>query len=517
MEFCSILFGTEEEQFRGDGARFRVPEYFVDLNLDQVIKGILKGREEYRLEEFFYTGISDVKTLEYRLQIMRDFEDKGLLEGLKAFSFVMKKVRAYVGFSKTVHKQVQRKKWVLDACYTYCCGVNQLCSDLLRFQPCSKGLALFMTWLLPYQQSQAFQAVFTQSERLVKAFKNLRYLLQIENGKLSVFLDEMDTDYGKELSETFGKLLGLDFCTEIRMFTDLEMCALEARILEAVKNLNGEPFQELEAFCCGKEDFFHNVIFRFERELQFYLAYLEYMELFLQTGLPFTYPCYTQSKTLDVVEGYDLALAAKILKDEASPVCNDFYLYGQERIFVCTGPNQGGKTTFARTFGQIAHLASLGLPVPCRKALLYPFDHLFTHFSTNEDLSNNAGRLREELVRLRAMQSKMTDSSLVIMNELFASTTSQDAYQMGKKILEGLLALDCIGLYVTHIYELSSFSEKLVSLVAEVTQQKGLLRTYRMIRKAASAEVYANSIVDRYRLSYQQIKERLSHERELAL
>jgi len=104
---------------------------------------------------------------------------------------------------------------------------------------------------------------------------------------------------------------------------------------------------------------------------------------------------------------------------------------------------------------------------------------------------------------------KVTANSIVLINELFASTTSHDAYTMGKKILDFFLALDCICLYVTHIHELAQISKKTISLIATVNSSQEAVRTYKILRKASDGYAYANSIVEKYNLTYSQIKERI--------
>jgi DNA mismatch repair protein MutS len=507
--FHSILFPGPQPP--ADRHTSEASSVFSDLNLDQVINAVTAGRDEYDLRPFCATPLRDVDTIIYRHEVLRDIERSPVADALRRFAQRFRELRQHLTLISNLRYKHNRNGWFLHAVTIYGEALLSLKSDLQHANLNSRGLLAFRDYLAECTVSDYFTELIAQAQRIRASLSTVRYCVLVSGLTVRVRRYEEEADYSAEVSQCFDKFrqrAAADYRVAFPDGPDTDH--VEAQILDCVARLYPEIFAELDQFCTANWDFQDQAIRRFDREIQFYLAYLEFINKLQSAGLQFCYPrIATKDKAVHVRDGFDLALAAKLIPEQSPVVCNDFYLRGNERILVVSGPNQGGKTTFARTFGQVHYLASLGLTVPGSDARLFLFDQIFTHFAREEDLTTLRGALANDLVRLAAILDRATSDSIVILNEIFNSTTIYDATFLGRKIIDRIMKRDALCVCVTFVDELASLSENTVSMVSTVVRHNPALRTYKIVRKPADGLAYALAIAEKYRVTYQWLIERL--------
>jgi DNA mismatch repair protein MutS len=488
------------------------PPFFRDLNLDQVCAGVTAGREQYDLAPFFRAPLSDAAAVQYRHEVLRDLEQQETARAVVGFAERMRTVRDSLAQARKLRYRYQKESWFLGATQGYCAAVSALADALGQAELASRGLTTLREYLAGYAASPEFASLAGEAADVARALDGVTYCVNIRGPRVTVTRYEGEDDFSADVVATFAKFASgttKNYRATFRSWP--EMDHVQEWIADRVARLFPAEFAALDAFCARHGRFEDETVAAFDREVQFYLGYLDFIAPMKTAGLEFCYPrVSTGDKETDVSGAFDLALAAKLAPRFADVVANDFRLSGQERIIVVTGPNHGGKTTFARMVGQLHYLASLGYPVPASSARLFLPDRIFTHFEREEDLATLRGKLADELARIREALKAATGSSLLVMNESFASTTVRDATFIGERILTQMTELGLIGLYVTFLDELASSTPACVSMVGTVNPDDPAERTYKIVRKPADGLAYAAAIARKYRLAYPQLKERLA-------
>jgi DNA mismatch repair protein MutS len=510
VEFHSILFRDTADSGRVD--RAVAPECFVDLNLDQIVAAITAGREEYNLKPFFYLPLQDLDAIAFRHEVMHDLADPELFDNIRAFTQAMRQVREHLALSDKVRHPLQQQRWFLEATAAYCHATLRLVSDLSKAELGSRGMLGFRAYVSGYVADENFESLRRSAEDLVARLASIEYGVLIQDTRVDVRQYEGEPDYSAQVLATFARFRqGAAQGYKFDFADPPEVNHIEGQILDRMALLNAPAFTKLSAHFATRRDFPAPTILRFDREVQFYIAYIEHMARFEGKALHFCYPQVTATRAeIYNDEGFDLALANALLAPDATPVCNDFRLASPERIIVVSGPNQGGKTTFARTFGQLHYLASLGCPVPGRRAQLYLFDRIFTHFERSEQMVSLRGKLQDDLIRVNKILTAATPRSIIIMNEIFTSTTLRDAISLSHKIAGTIIDLDLYCVWVSFIDELSALGETTVSMVSTVIPGNPTQRTFQIVRRPADGLAYAISIAEKYRLTYDMIRQRVA-------
>ncbi|MEX3011213.1 DNA mismatch repair protein MutS [Hoeflea sp. TYP-13] len=131
-------------------------------------------------------------------------------------------------------------------------------------------------------------------------------------------------------------------------------------------------------------------------------------------------------------------------------------------IWLLTGPNMGGKSTFLRQNALIAIMAQMGSFVPAGSAHIGVVDRLFSRVGASDDLARGRSTFMVEMVETAAILNQASDRSLVILDEIGRGTATFDGLSIAWAAVEHLHEVNrCRGLFATHFHELTVLSEKL--------------------------------------------------------
>jgi DNA mismatch repair protein MutS len=184
-------------------------------------------------------------------------------------------------------------------------------------------------------------------------------------------------------------------------------------------------------------------------------------------------PTINAGQDFDICGGRHPVVEHALARNHATFAPNDCALKNSEMLWLLTGPNMAGKSTFLRQNALIAIMAQAGFYVPAKSAVIGVIDKVFSRVGASDDLAKGQSTFMMEMVETSAILKQSTSRSLVILDEIGRGTATYDGLSIAWAALEYLHnTIKCRGLFATHYHELTNLSRELPKLACYTMQIK---------------------------------------------
>ena len=252
-------------------------------------------------------------------------------------------------------------------------------------------------------------------------------------------------------------------------------------------------------------------------EILFYVRWAELVDKIKETGMPMCKPVILEpdERNCSFKELYNLKLVInKVNGEDINIITNEIEFNDEQRIFILTGPNRGGKTIFTQAWGLAMLLGQLGIYVPASYAAISPCDNIYTHFPADENDTVDLGRLGEESKRLSEIFDVATSRSIMLLNESLATTSVTEGLFIAKDVVKAMRYLGARAIFNTHMHDLARSCDEMNSEVEGTSKAASLVtgvhdgeRSFKVSLLPPQGISYAKDIALKYGVSFKQIKE----------
>ncbi len=418
-----------------------------DLELGTLLNAMAAGdRFLYdRAHEALASGLSDLDTIRYRQDILRD---------------CLRHPAVVRDIYRITEESVENKKKQWLGIFTrYPTGIlNSAVKLLVMFVSLLKRLRSIADAHAEEFESAGFTAFFAMIEReLDDAYferidfhlRELRFrrgvLLSIRLGKGNEGTGHMlhrpqARNWIKRVFSNGSRTYGFSISPR-DMHSGRALSELKDRGINLIANAVAQAADHIDSF-----------FIMLRRELAFYVGCLNLYERLQQLGAPVSFP--TPASVDERVHRfrglYDVSLA---LTMHQQVVGSDVDAAAKNLVFI-TGANQGGKSTFLRSIGLAQLMMQCGMYVPAESGFHANVSGgLFTHYRREEDATMTSGKLDEELTRMSRIVDDLVPNSMVLFNESFAATNEHEGSEIAQQVVSALLEKGIKVFFVTHLYE----------------------------------------------------------------
>jgi DNA mismatch repair protein MutS len=176
-------------------------------------------------------------------------------------------------------------------------------------------------------------------------------------------------------------------------------------------------------------------------------------------------PHLTDEPCIEIEAGRHPVVETALQQSGERFVANDLSMGTNDRLWLITGPNMGGKSTFLRQTALIAVLAQAGSFVPASRAKIGIVDRLFSRVGASDNLAHGRSTFMVEMVETAAILAQASSKSLVILDEIGRGTSTYDGLAIAWAVVEAMHdQVKCRTLFATHYHELTRLAGRLEAL-----------------------------------------------------
>jgi DNA mismatch repair protein MutS len=178
-----------------------------------------------------------------------------------------------------------------------------------------------------------------------------------------------------------------------------------------------------------------------------------------------TAPHLTDEPCIEIEAGRHPVVESALADGGERFIANDLAMGASDRLWLITGPNMGGKSTFLRQAALIAVLAQAGAFVPAARVKIGIVDRLFSRVGASDNLARGRSTFMVEMVETAAILARATPKSLVILDEIGRGTSTYDGLAIAWAVVEAMHdQVNCRTLFATHYHELTRLAGRLEAL-----------------------------------------------------
>ncbi len=442
-----VLLMYKDRDFKESELPKNSEDLISDLGLDVIFDHMSKG-DQYIFnisKEVLLNPLVDKETIIYRQEIMKDaLENPEIIRSLYSMTIEVEESKREKWWGifgwKTPSNILSGARRTLESLLYFLKKLRKVAdenSDKFR----SEGFRNFFEMIKTELSDEYLQ----RAEEMVEKLKFQRGIL------LRVSIGEGNEGKGYTLIKPLEKKWFQRILRRQKVYS-YKLNPRDEAGAQALDEIRNKGISEVTSVVACAADHIEDFFKKLRREIAFYVGAINLQESMKALEIPITFPVVTDEKQISFRNLVSISLA--LTNGKKKVIGNDLKEIGKN-LFIVTGANRGGKTTFLRSFGQAVLMMQSGMFVSAKDFSSNLYSGVFTHFRREEDEDMKMGKFEEELSRMSIIVDQIKPGALLLLNEFLSSTNEREGSEIAHQIVRALVESGISVMYVTHMYTLA--------------------------------------------------------------